>query len=173
MARQDITGEQWSELHRRCLNTLRAVLDGLSDAHLVAVDSALDDSIANTLGHIVGVEAYWLREVEIEPRFERPGKGEQTVAVFREALDRIDEQYADVLAKTPDDPNILFGLSRVCQHALLHLAEAEILRQRQEPGWKGPGAYKFGGWESAVDYLADLLMGHEPQDYGATMESGQ
>ena len=173
MARPDITGEQWSELHRRCLNTLRAVLDGLSDAHLVAMDPALDDSVVNTLGHIVGVEAYWLREVEIAPRFERPGKGEQSVGVFRDTLDLIEEQYADALAETPDDPNILFGLSRVCQHALLHLAEAEILRQRQEPGWKGPGAYKFGSWESAVDYLADLLMGHEPQDYGATMESDQ
>jgi len=97
------------------------VLDGLSDAHLVAVDSALDDSIASTLGHIIGCEAYWLSEAEIEPRFGRPGKDEQTVAAFRKALDLIDEQYADVLVETPDDPNILFGLSRVgCNQRSAH-----------------------------------------------------
>ncbi|MBU0676519.1 MAG: hypothetical protein KJ626_00245 [Verrucomicrobia bacterium] len=73
----------------------------------------------------------WLREVQIEPRF-TPPKEKWTVRVFCNVLHQIDEQYRDILEKKPNDADILFGLSRVCQHALYNLNRAVFLRRRQQ-----------------------------------------
>lgn len=116
-------------------------------------------SIAGVVKHICEAECYWLREVHIEPEFVPPQQSEWRAEVFQEALDTIEKQYHRILAGKPNDPDILFGLSRVCQHNVYHAGQAAHLRALQDPEWKGAGAGETGSWEQAVDYLAEMLIG--------------
>ena len=160
------TSQQWLELHRRCLDTVRAVLDGLNDRQLRVQEPTFGQSVGSEVEHIIGAETYWLREVRIQPQFVCPARDEWSAAGFRQALDGIEAQYAEVLKERPGDQDVLFGLGRVCQHALNHRNRMVFLRRRQQPEWEPPPAYRIGSWERAVDYLTELLMGIEPREHG-------
>lgn len=56
------------------------------------------------------------------------------------------------------DKHVLFGLGRVCQHHLYHVAQLIRLRRLQETEWQPPPAGEPGSWERAADYIADLLI---------------
>ncbi len=153
-----ITSEQWLELHKRALETVRASIRGLDQEKLLWKEPRSQKSIASEVAHICGAEAYWLREASIAPRFATPSQNTWSVQVFQDVLDRIQKRYHEVLAERADDADILFGLGRVCQHALYHLPRIIHFRIMQEPDWIRPEPGRPGTWEHAVDYLSDLLI---------------
>jgi hypothetical protein len=166
------TSDQWLELHRRTLDFLRATIRGLGAEQLSRAEPGAGGedearccgeprpfSIAGLIRHVCDAECYWLREVGLRPEFEPPATDETDAAALDAVLGQVEKQYHQVLADEPDDPNILFGLSRVCQHNLYHGAHAAHLRALQEPGWTGPGAYESGSWEWAADHLTKMLLG--------------
>ena len=118
----------------------------------------MGSSIGREVAHLIGVEAYWLREVRIEPTFSRPSAEEWSQATFERALDQIQSQYEDILTEKGLDRGVLFGLGRVCQHALYHYVRMKRMRSNLQPGWTAPGPYKVGSWARAVDYMSDLLI---------------
>ena len=171
------TPVQWLEYHKRTLDTTRCVLRDLPSEQLLWLQPGTEDEteerdcgeprpfcIAGVIKHICDAERYWLREVQIEPAFASPQQSEWRVDAFQEALDKIEKQYHEVLSAKPDDPDILFGLSRVCQHNLYHAGQAAHLRGLQDTEWEGAGAGCVGSWEQAVDYLVDLLIGGNPKE---------
>lgn len=153
-----IPAEQWLTLHRLCFDTVRAAIGGLTAEQLAAGPAFGDDSIGEQLSHMIGVEAYWLREVGIEPAFSRFGRDPWSEARFVEEFAKIEAQYAAVLGERGPAKDVVWGLGRVCQHALYHYVKIAELRRGMQPGWEAPGAYRAGGWERAVDFLSDLLI---------------
>ena len=122
---------------------------------------AFGTCIGEEVAQIIGVEAYWLTEVQIEPGFGRPPRKNWTEAAFNSALDRIQERYETILAEKGLQKDILFGLGRVCQHALYHYVRTKRMRMILQPGWTAPGPYKVGSWARAVDYMTALLSDDE------------
>jgi len=160
------TAQQWLELHRLSLDTVRAVLDGLTERQLLVQEPTFGQSVGSEVEHIIGAETYWLREVHIEPAFSCAPREEWSVGGFLRTLELVEKQYAEILRARPGDADVLFGLGRVCQHALNHRNRLVFLRRRQQPDWQPPAAYGKGSWERAVDYLTELLIGLEPRERG-------
>ena len=151
--------EQWLELHRLCLDTLRAALEGIPENLLSKRVVALEISIGDEIAHVIGCEAYWLREVGIVPKFSAPPPDDRSGIASIQALDRIDEQYKEILIDRDLNENILFGLGRVCQHALYHQVRIRKIRRILQPDWTAPVGYSsVGSWERAADYFTDLLI---------------
>jgi len=150
-----VTKEQWLELHKVCLDTVRSAIQGLSKEGLEAKPLPDDDSIGEQANHVIGAESYWLREVHIEPAFRRLEPQGWTEAKFLDGFSKIERQYAQILDEKGLDPDILFGLSRVCQHALYHHARILTLRWALEPDWEPTEPLR---WERAVDFVTDLLL---------------
>ena len=57
--------EQWLELHKVCLDTVRSAIRGLSGEGLAAKPLPNDDSIGEQANHVVGAESYWRRKVHM------------------------------------------------------------------------------------------------------------
>jgi hypothetical protein len=153
-----LDAEQWLQLRRLCVDTVRAVLADIPTELLLKDVPPMGSSIGGEIAHLLGAEAYWLQEVAIEPRFARPSSEEWSQAVFDRAFDQIQEQYEKVLAERGLDRGVLFGLGRVCQHALYHSVRTTKMRAVLQPGWTAPEPYKVGSWGRAADYLTDLLI---------------
>ncbi len=150
-----VTKEHWLELHGVCLDTVRSVIQGLSGDTLRAKPLPQDDSIGEQANHVIGAEIYWLREVHIEPAFRRIQPQDWTEAKFLDEFAKIEQQYGHILNEKGLDRDILFGLARVCQHALYHHARILTLRLALEPGWEPAEPLR---WERAVDFITDLLL---------------
>ena len=153
-----IPAEHWLTLHKLCLDTVRGAIAGLSDEQMAAPSVTGDDPIGEQLSHLIGVEAYWLREVQVDPMFDRFGREAWTESRFLEEFTNIEVQYGEVLAERGSDKGVLWGLGRVCQHALYHYVKIAAFRRLLEPGWEPPGPYAVGSWARAVDFLSDLLI---------------
>ena len=164
----NITMNQWLELHKRSLNCVRGAIAGLTQEQLeweppmlrgqVGEPSCGEPrpcSLAGMVAHVCGAEHYWLLEVGIRPGFKVPPPKGWKLADLQQSLDRIEEQYEKILADQPNDPDILFGLGRVCQHNISHWKTMEHLRMLQDPDWRQPDAM---AWEQAVDYMTDLMI---------------
>ncbi len=104
---------------------------------------------------MIGAEMYWLREVHIEPAFGRVEPQGWTEAKFLDEFAKIERQYERLLDERGLDHDILFGLARVCQHALYHHARILTLRLALEPDWEPTEPLR---WERAVDFITDLLL---------------
>jgi len=150
--------ERWLQFRRLCVDTIHAVLDGIPEQILPQDVPFMGSCIGEEAAHLIGVEAYWLREVRIEPTFARPPSDQWSPATFGRAFDQIQRQYEDILAEKGLDREVLFGLGRVCQHALYHYVRMKRMRSSLQPGWTAPGPYKVGSWARAVDYMSDLLI---------------
>ena len=150
--------EQWLQLRSLCVDTVRAVLNDVPTELLLKEVSVMGSSIGGEVAHLIDAEAYWLREVRIEPKFTGPSSGEWSQSVFECAFDQVQEQYEEILAERGPDRDVLFGLGRVCQHALYHYVRIKKMRAILQPGWTAPGPYKVGSWERAADYLSGLLI---------------
>ncbi len=157
------TTEEWIGLHKCCLDSVRVVIEGLADEQLVANVPTVEQSIGGLVCHIIDAEFYWLREVGIEPQFSSPPEKDRSVPRLLVILDKIEEQYQDILSQRPNEQDVLFGLGRVCQHALYHRAPIVLCRRMQDPKWHPPGPNERGAWEIAVDWITHLLIGQEPQ----------
>ena len=150
--------QQWLELHRACLDTVRSVFAGLPDEKVAAKPLPDGKSVGGEANHVIGAEVYWLREVNIEPTFREITDGSCGEATLTAEFDKIERQYEAILAEKGLDPNILFDLGRVCQHALYHFVKMKAIRKAIEPEWEGPGWPAIGSWERAVDFISDLLI---------------
>jgi len=163
-----ISMQQWLEVHKRTLDCLRGVLDGLTEEQLLWEPPMLKGqvgergcgeprpfSIAGVLQHVCAAERYWLREVKIAPTFVVPAQKDWKLEVFQRTLDRIEKQYEKILAERPNDEDVLHGLGRVCQHNLSHWKQAHHLRVVQQPKWRQQGDKS---WEDAVDYMTLLMI---------------
>lgn len=148
------TKTQWLALHTVCLDTIRSMIEGISGDTLSAKVAPGDRSVGQEVNHVIQAEAYWLREVGIGPQFACISEEQWTETGFLDELKKIEDQYVSILDEKGLDPDILFGLSRVCHHALYHYVRAIRLRRTVEPEWSSRG----GRWERAVDFIADLLI---------------
>lgn len=155
------TAQQWLTLHTLGLDTVRAAIEGLAGDQLRQEVAGFGTSLGTEAEHVIGAEVYWLREVRIEPRFKPPAREAWSEAASIGVYAQIEEQYRSILAERGLEKNILFGLGRVCQHALFHAVRMRRLRMLLVPEWRPPGAYERAGWERAVDYLSDLLISEE------------
>ena len=152
------TEEQWLQLHKVCLDTIRGAIAGLPDEEMAAKPLPSGKSIGGELNHVIGAEIYWLREVNIEPAFQELGKDAWTESDFVGELEKTQRQYQDILREQGLEANILFGLGRVCLHALYHFVKAKALRKALQPEWEPPGWPGVGSWERAVDFVSNLLI---------------
>ena len=157
------TTEQWMELHKYCLDTVRVILEGLADDQLVANVPTVEQSIGGLVCHIIDAEFYWLREVGIEPQFSSLPEKDRSVPRLLGILNKIEEQYQDILSRRPNDQDVLFGLGRVCQHALYHRGRIVLLRRMQDPEWRPPGPDERGALATPVTWITNLLIGRELQ----------
>ena len=166
-----VTKDQWLELHRRTLDCVRAALLDLSsekllwepettrgDARELTCQEPRPFCIGAIVAHLCGVEMERLGEANIRAKFAAPRQVDWNAQTFGGILDLIEEQYCDVLERCPKDKQVLFGLGRVCQHNLYHLAQIVHLRYLQEPDWQAPPAGQSGSWEHAADFITDLLI---------------
>ena len=165
------TKEQWLELHKRTLDCVRAALLGLSSEELLwepettkgetkelASEVPRPFCIAAIVAHLCAVEMDWLSEVQIQSTFGAPRQADWNPETLSAILTLIEEQYHEILEKWNKDRHVLFGLGRVCQHNLYHLAEIVRLRCLREPEWQPPTAGQPGSWEHAADFITDLLV---------------
>jgi len=166
-----VTEDQWLELHKRTLDCIRAVLAGCSRDDLLWQPVATGEAprevacldprpfcIGAIVSHLCAVEAERLVEVKVPADFAAPRECDWNTETFANILDRIEHQYHGVLKKGYKDRRVLFGLGRVCQHNLYHLAQLVHLRCRRDPDWRPPLAGQAGSWMRAVDYMTDLLI---------------
>jgi hypothetical protein len=166
-----VTKDQWLELHRRTLDCVRRAILDLSSEKLLwepettrgeAKDVACDEPrpfcIGAVFAHLCKAEMDQLGEVNIPTNFAAPRQSDWNPRTFEGILDRIEAQYRDVLEKWPKDRHILFGLGRVSQHNLYHLAQIVHLRCLQEPAWQPPLAGRPGSWQHVADFICDLLI---------------
>ncbi len=150
--------QQWLELHKVCLDTVRGVITGLKDEKLAAQPLPDGKSVGGEVNHVIAAEVYWLREVNIEPTFHEIGDDSCSESELLAELDKIERQYQSILREKGLVPDILFGLGRVCQHALYHFVKMKAIRKAMEPEWEPPGWPAAGAWERAVDFISDLLI---------------
>jgi len=151
------TKKQWPALHIVCLDTIRAALERISGETLSVKVAPGEKSVGGEIDHVVRAEAYWLREVGIAPQFSCLSEEQWAETAFLDELKKIEDQYVDILDEKGLDADVLFGLSRVCHHALYHYVRAIRLRKTVEPEWN----CREGCWEDAVDFVADLLIAGE------------
>jgi hypothetical protein len=153
-----ITKEKWLQLHEVCLDTVRGAIAGLAVGKLAAQPFSNGQSAGAEVNHVIGAEIYWLREVKIEPAFREVALAGWSEAAFVDELNKIQRQYQEILGARGLDPDVLFGLGRVSQHALHHYVAIVKLRKALEPGWIPPAWPAVGSWERAVDFISDLLI---------------
>jgi hypothetical protein len=166
-----VTNDQWLELHKRTLDCVRAALLDLSSEKLLwepeATSGATEERVCQEprpfcigaiVAHLCGAEMLRLGEVNIQATFAAPRPSDWNPQTFGRVLDLIQQEYYAVLEKRPKDKHILFGLGRMCQHNLYHLAQIVHLRCLQEPNWQPPPAGQPGSWEHAADFITDLLI---------------
>lgn len=155
-----VTDEQLLEMHRRALDTIRAVLDGLDVAALNWSEPATGKSITSEVRHICGAEAFWLRDAGLEPAFELPPEVPSSCDQLTAALDSIQRRWAQALA---DHPNVRMSLFRLCLHALYHLPRIVHFRARQQPGWALPHWSQPGSWEHAIEPILHVMLAERPE----------
>jgi hypothetical protein len=166
-----VTKDQWLELHWRTLDCVRAVIRDLPPEKLLwepgTTQGSTEESscheprpfcIGAIVTHLCEVAAHRLGEMHLRPNFAAPAPGDWNARTLAGILDRVEDQYRDILAQTPKDRHVLFGLGRLCQHNLYHLPQLVHLRTLQEPGWKLPASGLPGSWEHAADFITDLLI---------------
>ena len=150
-----IPKEQWLTLHRICLDAVRSVIKDMPDDEMSAQPAPSGDLIGDQLSHIIGCECYWLTEVGIEPRFGPLQREDWTASGFLDEFDKIERQYEDILEEKGLDADVLFGLGRVCQHALYHFVRVIEIRRVLKPEWEPAEEAR---WERAADFITDLLI---------------
>ena len=166
-----VTKDQWLELHKRTLDCVRAAIRDLSSEKLLWEPETTRGAtreptcqeprpfcMGAIVAHLCGAEMHWLGEVNIRANFAAPRQTDWSSKTFGLVFDLIEKQYDDVLEKSPKDRQALFGLGRVCQHNLYHLAQIVHLRCLQERDWQPPPAGHPGSWEHAADFITDLLI---------------
>ena len=112
-------------------------------------------SIGDQVNHVIQAEGYWLREVQIEPNFQTFQTRDWTELNFLTQFDKIERQYQEILEEKGLDADVLFGLGRVCQHALYHFVKVTAIRRLLEPSWEPEEQLR---WERAADFISDLLI---------------
>ena len=150
-----IPKEQWLAMHKVCLDTIRSAIQDLQDDKMLANSVQNGDSIGDQLNHVIQAECYWLREVQIKPNFQMLQTQDWTKLNFLNQFDKIERQYQEILDEKGLDADVLFGLGRVCQHALYHFARVRFIRRLLEPQWKPTEQLR---WARAVDFVTDLLI---------------
>ena len=152
-----ISKEQWLNLRRMSIETVK---DGIRDLKIDELKKGIFDneSIGSEVNHIIGAEIYWLREVNIDPKFYEMKKDEWSEKSFCKILDEIEIQYKTILEEKGLNKDILFGLGRVCQHALYHYARIVRMRKIINPDWERATPYNVGSWCRIVDYITELLI---------------
>ena len=153
-----IPKEQWLTMHKVCLDTIRSVIKGLSDVKMPAKPVPGGDSIGDQVNHVIQAEGYWLREVQVEPNFQTFQTPDWTELNFLNEFDKIERQYQEILEQKGLDTDVLFGLGRVCQHALNHFVKMMAIRRLLEPKWEPEKKLR---WARAVDFISDLLIAGE------------
>jgi hypothetical protein len=166
-----VTKDQWLALHRRTLDCVRYAIRDLpkekllwipqttgGEAKLAACDIPRPFCIGGVVAHLGEVEMQRLGEVGVRANFAAPRLSDWNQQTFEAILDRMEEQYRAVLEKWPKDRRVVFGLGRVCQHNLYHLAHLAYLRSLFDPDWQPPPPGQAGAWEHAADYITDLLI---------------
>jgi hypothetical protein len=153
-----VTTEEWVGLHRRCLDAVRAAIEGLDAEQIRWAPVPGVPPIAAEVIHLRNAEDYWMREVGFDPRLQPFPADKATPDGLASLLDEAERAHERLLRQRPDDPDVQFGFARACHHALYHLGRIVYLRRCQEPAWEGPKAGQPGTWEHAVDTLTGLLV---------------
>ena len=152
-----ISKEQWLDLRRMSIETVK---DGIRDLKINELKKRIFDkeSIGSEVNHIITAEIYWLREVDIDPNFYEMKKDKWSEQSFCKMLDEIEIQCKAILAEKGLNKDVLFGLGRVCQHALYHYARIVRMRKIITPAWERAAPYNVGSWCRIVDYITELLI---------------
>ncbi len=152
------TTDRWIEIHARVLDAVRAALEGLDDETLRQQCPHTGISIIKDVEHICGAEIYWMREVQFEPAIPGFSMTTATLGELLTAVDALEAEHARLIHERPGDKDVLFGLGRVCQHALYHLARIAYFRLRHDPQWEAPGWPNAGCWEVPVDLMTETMI---------------
>ncbi len=165
---------QLLELHRRCRQAIRFVLDGLDESGLRERDPARGYSIAEEVGHLVAAEHYFLADdLGVDPGFPHMDryKGQNaSAAELRERLDLIEERWPQLLSEHPDKRELRYIIARMSLHTLYHMARVVDRRVRMEPDFKLPHWSKPGSWEYAIEPLLDSV---EDKDVTQKPDTGE
>jgi len=151
--------ERWLEIHKRALDAVRAAIDGLDQQTVHWKAPGTGTSIASDVSHICDAERYWMREVGFEPDLPTLSVEEATLDELTAALNAAEAEHGRLLRDRPADKNVLFGLGRVCQHALHHLGRIGYFRMRHQPDWNHPKPEARGSLPRAFDLITDTVIG--------------
>ena len=143
--------EEWVRIHERVLDCVRAAIDGLSDEELHWKAPGTGMSIAGDVSHICDAERYWMGEVGFQSDVPRVGETSAMPELVA-ALDAAEAAHERLLGERPGDGDVLYGLGRVCLHALNHLGRIAYFRMRHQPEWNYPEGTELHG-------AFDLIIG--------------
>ena len=149
-----LTSEEWARIHKGVLDSVRAALDGLDDETLGWSVPGTEMSIAREAAHICNSERSWLLRAGFPSDVPELAKdcGAQDIL---QGLDSVESAYASLLRERPDDLDMLYGLARVCLHAIYHQGRIACFRIRQDPKWNYP---KGASIHDAMDLIIDAML---------------
>ena len=151
--------ERWLEIHRRALDAVRATVNGLDQETLRWKAPGTGMSIAGDVSHICDAERYWMREVGFQPDLPKVSEENATLEELVAALDAAEKEHERLLRERPGDKDVLFGLGRVCQHALHHLGRMAYFRMHHQPKWNHPSPEDQGSLPRAFDLITETMIG--------------
>lgn len=150
-----LSGEDWARIHKAVLDSVRAALDGLDGEALHWNVPGTEMSIAREAAHICNSERSWLLRAGFQPDIPELGKDCEMKDILR-GLDTVEAAYASLLRERPDGREMLYGLARVCLHAIYHQGRIACFRIRRDPKWNYP---KGTSIHDAMDLIIGAMLG--------------
>ena len=72
------------------------------------------------------------------------------------SLDAVEREHERLLRERPGDNKVLYGLGRVCLHAINHLGRIAYFRMRHQPDWDYPEGREV---PRAFDLIISAMLG--------------
>lgn len=150
------TTEQWLAIHKQVLDTVRGAIEGLDEEVLRWQAPGTGMSITGDVSHICDAERYWMGEVGFQADLPRIPVDSATLDELLSGLNAAERAHERLLRERPGDSDVLYGLGRVCLHAVNHLGRIAYFRMCHEPEWNYP---KGRDVHRALDLILSAMLG--------------